>query len=173
VRFVLFDLQAPVALLGNGALVQCNIPVKPDAPVGPAPLVFARVSLADAEGRLVAGTVATDGVLLIDPQAPLPTDTRTPTHSATAPTTPTPTPSDTATPIPSTLTPTPRPCSGDCTRNGLVTVDELIQAVNIALGNAPVWTCSAADLDGNGVVTVNELVAAVGSAMSGCPVTTS
>lgn len=173
VRFVLFDLQAPVALLGNGALVQCNIPVKPDAPIGPAPLVFARVSLADAEGRLVAGTVATDGVLLIDPQAPLPTDTRTPTHSATAPTTPTPTPSDTATPIPSTLTPTPRPCSGDCTRNGLVTVDELIQAVNIALGNAPVWTCSAADLDGNGVVTVNELVAAVGSAMSGCPVTTS
>jgi hypothetical protein len=162
VRFVLFDLQVPPALLGEGTLLQCSFPVKSDAPLGPAPLAFARVSLADANGRLVPGTGAIDGVLLVDPQAPVLTQTPTPTFVST------PSPTPTATPNPSTPTPTSGPCPGDCTRNGFVTVDELIQAVNIALGNAPEWTCSAADLNGDGIVTVNELVAGVGRALNGC-----
>ncbi|HVN83995.1 MAG TPA: ELWxxDGT repeat protein [Candidatus Binatia bacterium] len=59
-------------------------------------------------------------------------------------------------------------CSGDCNRDGTVSVDELVRAVAIALGMASVDDCSPADTDGNGVVTVDELVQAVNSALNGC-----
>lgn len=81
----------------------------------------------------------------------------------------------TGTPTPS-ATPTPSPtatgianCGGDCNGNGSVSVNELVRSVNIALGNAAVDTCAAADRNGNGAVTVAELIAAVGSALNGCP----
>jgi hypothetical protein len=50
-----------------------------------------------------------------------------------------------------------------------VTVDEIIRAVNIALGNATLSTCPLADIDGNGGVSVNEIVQGVNNALSGCP----
>lgn len=59
-------------------------------------------------------------------------------------------------------------CPGDCDGNGQVTVDEIITAVNIALGAAAVEDCGAADTDGDGQVTVDEIVAAVDAALNGC-----
>ena len=60
------------------------------------------------------------------------------------------------------------PCIGDCHGDGSVTVDELLQGVNIALGNSLLAACAAFDVDRNGAVTVNELVLAVSAAVNGC-----
>ncbi len=59
-------------------------------------------------------------------------------------------------------------CDGDCIGDGFVTVDELITAVNIALGLRPLDACAAVDSDGNGVVTVDDLIRAVNRALNGC-----
>jgi len=61
-----------------------------------------------------------------------------------------------------------QPCASDCNGSGDVTVDELVRAVNIALGSGAIGSCTAADRNGNGSVTVDELVGAVGAALSGC-----
>jgi hypothetical protein len=82
---------------------------------------------------------------------------------AAGPPPPTPTPTITAGP-----TSTPGPCDGDCDGGGIVTVNELVTAVNIALGNAAVSACSRADANQNGSVTVDELVRAVNGALNGC-----
>src|SRR5262249_24152846 len=71
------------------------------------------------------------------------------------------------TPTP-TVSPTPIACVGDCNHNGIVTVDELIRGVNIALGNAAVPICPEFDRDGSQTVTINELIAAVNAALNGC-----
>jgi len=71
-----------------------------------------------------------------------------------------------ATPTPS---PTPGLCVGDCNHDGQVTVNELIQMVNIALGTADVSMCLAGDANADGEITVNEIVAAVNNALNGCP----
>ena len=62
-------------------------------------------------------------------------------------------------------------CAGDCGGDGLVTVNELITGVNIALGSVAATQCPSFDDNGDGQVAVNELVAAVSSALSGCPFT--
>ena len=59
-------------------------------------------------------------------------------------------------------------CDGDCNEDGEVTVNELLVAVNIALG-AGLDGCPSADANGDGSVSVNELIAAVGFALNGCP----
>lgn len=59
-------------------------------------------------------------------------------------------------------------CAGDCDDNGTVTVGELVQAVNIALGNRDVADCLGADTDGDGEIAVAELITAVNSALAGC-----
>ncbi len=97
--------------------------------------------------------------------APTSTPTRTPTSTIDA--TPTLTQSSTATPTTSS-TPTPKPCVGDCNDDDEVTVNELIQMVNIALGNATVATCRVGDANGDGEITVNEIVAGVNNALNGC-----
>jgi hypothetical protein len=61
------------------------------------------------------------------------------------------------------------PCVGDCGGDGQVSVDEIIRAVNIALGNLTVNDCPAADGNGDGFVTVEEIVTAVNNALNGCP----
>lgn len=90
---------------------------------------------------------------------PIVTSTRTVTATATVAVTTTP-----------TRTPTSPPgvCSGDCSRDGRVTVDELIRSVTVALGRAATASCDRADLDGNGAVGIGELVAAVKAALGGC-----
>jgi len=55
---------------------------------------------------------------------------------------------------------------GDCNGDGLVTVDELIIGVNIALGGQPLSNCPSFDVDSNGEVTVDELIVAVNVALT-------
>jgi hypothetical protein len=61
-------------------------------------------------------------------------------------------------------------CCGDCDTNGQVMVDEVITAVNIALGNSGLNTCDPADDNGDGQVTIDEVLAAVSNALNGCPI---
>ncbi len=107
--------------------------------------------------------------------SPIPTATPTHTLLPTATPSPTNTSGPTNTPRPTNTrlpTPTivPGPCYGDCNGNGAVAINELVIAVNIALGNATVDACSIADDDGNGQVSISELVKAVNRALYGCPV---
>ncbi len=78
----------------------------------------------------------------------------------------TPTPTSTPTPTP-TETPMHR-CAGDCDGDKTVSVDELVTAVAIALGQEPLAACDAADSDADGTVTVAEVVGAVQRALAGC-----
>lgn len=104
---------------------------------------------------------------------PPPTLTRTPTATQTAtgiPTAPT-IPTGTRSPAPTatlTVTPTPSACVGDCTGGGQVTVDEILTAVNIALGNAAVADCPAGDANHDGQITVDEILTAVNNALNAC-----
>jgi hypothetical protein len=68
-----------------------------------------------------------------------------------------------------TSTPGGDECVGDCGGDGQVSVDEIITAVNIALGNRDVQDCPAADANNDGQVTVDEIVTAVNNALNGCP----
>jgi hypothetical protein len=60
-------------------------------------------------------------------------------------------------------------CVGDCDHNGSVTIDELLETVNIALGNLSVHACDLSDANGDGQITVDEILAAVRNALDGCP----
>jgi hypothetical protein len=105
-------------------------------------------------------------------ETPMDTPTDTPTPSPTGTQTLTSTPSDTATETPTaSATPTVAEpaCVGDCNGNGVVTVDEILKMVNIALESAPVLECTAGDADHNGQITVNEIIAAVDDALTQCP----
>ncbi len=59
-------------------------------------------------------------------------------------------------------------CPGDCDGGGSVTIDELVVAVCIALGEAEVAACTAVDAEGDGRVSIADLVAAVSGALAGC-----
>ena len=60
-------------------------------------------------------------------------------------------------------------CPGDCDKNNVVTVDEVLTGVNIALGSSSVDRCTEGDVNGDHNITVDELLAAVNSALRGCP----
>jgi hypothetical protein len=60
-------------------------------------------------------------------------------------------------------------CVGDCSGNGVVTVDEILLGVSIALGDSPLAACRALDTSGDGRVTVDEILQAVNAALNGCP----
>lgn len=60
-------------------------------------------------------------------------------------------------------------CAGDCNRDGVVRIDDLLRAVGVALGSEATARCAAADLDGSFDVTVDELLTAVRQALDGCP----
>lgn len=62
-------------------------------------------------------------------------------------------------------------CGGDCSADGVVTVNELVVGVNIALGGLAAAQCTAVDESGDGTVAVNELVGAVAHLLGGCPFT--
>lgn len=59
-------------------------------------------------------------------------------------------------------------CVGDCNGDGVVTVDEVLLGVNIALGAAPMSACPSSDVDQNGALTVDELITSVDAALRGC-----
>lgn len=81
------------------------------------------------------------------------------TSTATATASPEPTP---------TSPPDPRSCPGDCNGDGVITVDEIVIGINVALGNRKASACPAFDIDASGTVTVDELVTAITVALSGC-----
>ncbi len=60
-------------------------------------------------------------------------------------------------------------CVGDCNDNHVVTVDEILLMVNIALGASDVSLCGPGDADGNGRITVDEILTAVNFALTSCP----
>jgi len=60
-------------------------------------------------------------------------------------------------------------CTGDCSGDERVGVDELIRGVNIALGNQDLDSCVIFDDDDNGSVSIGELILAVRSSLNGCP----
>ncbi len=102
--------------------------------------------------------------LISDPFPPIDGDPPTPT--------PTPRPFD---PLPPTATASPTPvpcislCVGDCDGDGLVTINEIIVMVNIALGNLPVSACLAGDANNDLTIDVSEIILAVLNALNGCP----
>ena len=49
-----------------------------------------------------------------------------------------------------------------------MTINELVTAVNIALGSAPTSVCTAIDANSDGRAVVSELIRAVNGALSGC-----
>jgi hypothetical protein len=83
----------------------------------------------------------------------------------------TPTVTPTATPTSDSSTPTrgpaQPPCGGDCNGDGLVTIDELILGVNIALGLEPADGCPGF-ANPQGVVDIAQLVRGVNDALNGC-----
>ncbi len=140
----------------------------------------------DAANKIFVRVNSTAGHQRTDWLIAVPAPTATPTSTELASPSPTSTPPPTATPTflptathtlppPSstptaTVTPTLTPigCGGDCSGEGVVTVDELIVGVNIALGRAALDACFAFDLNRDRSVTVDELVGAVSSALCGC-----
>jgi Calx-beta domain len=62
----------------------------------------------------------------------------------------------------------PPPCPGDCNRDGVVDVVELVRGVDIALGTADLASCPDLDTNDSGAVEVDELVAAINAALAGC-----
>ena len=60
-------------------------------------------------------------------------------------------------------------CVGDCDHNSSVSIDELLEMVNVALGNLSVHACDFGDANGDGQITVDEILAAVQNALVGCP----
>jgi len=61
-----------------------------------------------------------------------------------------------------------RACLGDCNNDGSVTIDELVRAVQVALGAATIDDCDAIDNNRDGQVTVNELIRGVAKGLNGC-----
>jgi hypothetical protein len=100
-----------------------------------------------------------------------PTATRTasPTAPVTATSTAVETPEATPTVVAPTATPGATTCVGNCNGDTVVAINELLQGVNIALGNAELDVCPAFDNSGNGQVEVNELIIGVSNALNGCP----
>jgi sugar lactone lactonase YvrE len=60
-------------------------------------------------------------------------------------------------------------CIGDCNGDGSVTIEELLQGVNIAQDTLSMAQCPLFDQSGDNDVTIDELLAAVGAALNGCP----
>jgi hypothetical protein len=62
----------------------------------------------------------------------------------------------------------PAACLGDCNLDEVVTVDEILSLMQIALGADRLEICPAADGSGDGRVTVDEIVGAIDVALAGC-----
>ncbi len=58
----------------------------------------------------------------------------------------------------------PLPCQGDCNLSGQVSIDDLITAVHVALGDGDAASCPGSDAS-----TIDALIRAVRAALDGCP----
>jgi hypothetical protein len=61
-------------------------------------------------------------------------------------------------------------CVNDCDGDRAVTVDELLRAVSISLGDSEIAVCSVADRNGDGEISVDELIRGVNAALIDCEV---
>jgi len=61
------------------------------------------------------------------------------------------------------------PCLGDCNGDEIVTVDELVSMISIALGERDLIDCKSGDADASGSIEVDEIIRAINHALSGCP----
>lgn len=61
----------------------------------------------------------------------------------------------------------PTPCRGDCDGDRVVSVDEVIVLVNVALGESSLFACLSGD-DGDGRLAVDEILGAINRVLSGC-----
>lgn len=68
----------------------------------------------------------------------------------------------------SSPTPSPTTCAGDCNRSSVVTVDELLTLVSVALGQQGIEVCTVGDTDVDGKITVDEVIGALMRALGGC-----
>jgi len=59
-------------------------------------------------------------------------------------------------------------CRGDCDDSGDVTIDEIVYAVSVVLGSAPLTACMSLDDSADGMVDVAELLTAVNRSLAGC-----
>ncbi|HVN85318.1 MAG TPA: pyrrolo-quinoline quinone [Candidatus Binatia bacterium] len=121
-------------------------------------------------GRSVVTVFGLTSAAATTTASPTPTATAPPTLTATIVFTPTPAPPRTGT-RPADSTPTVigvSPCIGDCDGNGIVSVDELVEAVNMALGLIPWDQCPSLDCDGGATISVACVVRAINNALSGC-----
>lgn len=77
-------------------------------------------------------------------------------------------------PTPTPTVPMDFPCVGDCNGDGVVTIDDLIKMVNIALGlrgvcgDDGVGECLAGDANCDCQITVDEIIRAVNNNLNGC-----
>ncbi len=62
-----------------------------------------------------------------------------------------------------------RPHVSDCDSNGEVSIDEVLRAVNIALGSAPMVTCPEADSNEDREVAVDDVIASINAALGSVP----
>jgi hypothetical protein len=60
-------------------------------------------------------------------------------------------------------------CPGDCSGSGMVTVDELVIGVNIALEIESLAACPALNIKEDARITIDELMSAIDAALDGCP----
>jgi hypothetical protein len=60
-------------------------------------------------------------------------------------------------------------CVGDCDGDRVVSIDNLLVVVNMALGNQPIINCAVGDVGLDGFVGVADVIAVVNQAMQGCP----
>lgn len=109
-----------------------------------------------------AGPVPTPTPRFIRTCIPTPTHTETPVPVDTA------TRAPTRTPTTAPATPPAAACTGDCNGDRAVTIDELVRAVNIALGSLALAECAAVDANADGNVAIDELVRAVNATLQGC-----
>ena len=63
----------------------------------------------------------------------------------------------------------PIACVGDCNATGVVSIDELVRGVAIALGSGSLDECPAFDCNDTGAVTIDCLLGAVNATLGGCP----
>jgi hypothetical protein len=61
-------------------------------------------------------------------------------------------------------------CAGDCNGSGMVTIDELMRGVNMALGYEDLSACPSLNTHEDTRISISELVAAVTQSLDGCPI---
>jgi hypothetical protein len=59
-------------------------------------------------------------------------------------------------------------CHGDCNTDGVVSIDEALTMMRMALGLSGLSACPAGDANGDGEITVDDVVSAVRTIVCGC-----